>query len=148
MSQNPYLQIEKGGNSLELQTYWYFCLSQSGRYVQILRYVHVSKVVSVLHTPNPQPIDVVNRQRTGQLYLDVFALVPVQWFQRVHLVRNLNETAVTPKLSNRELFYLDAVSVRFRSVPNPEVSVRPSTVVMQVRYVKRLRVQYADVVRS
>lgn len=40
-------------------------LSQRRRHVQILGYDDVSKVVTILHTPYGQPVDVVDGKVTG-----------------------------------------------------------------------------------
>lgn len=43
--------------------------------------------------------------------------------------------------------HFDAVRRRLRTVTDEEIGVRTQTVVVQIRYVERPRVQYADVAR-
>lgn len=106
-------------------------LSQRRRHVQVLRDHHVSEVVSVLHAPDRQPVDVVDRQRAGQLDLDVFALVPAERLQGAHFVGDL-----------------DAEGGGLGAVAHPEVGVGAGAVVVQVGDVEGLGVEDADVVRA
>lgn len=115
----------------ENPTYRYFCLAKRWRNVQVLRNVDMPKVVPIFDAPHGQPIDVVYGQVTGQLNLNIFALVASQWFQRAHLIRNF-----------------DTHDVRFGAIAHPKVRIRPGPVVVEVWDVECFCVQNADVTRA
>lgn len=62
-------------------TYRNFRLTQCRRHIQIFGYEDMPKVVSVLHAPYCQPVNVINGQAAGQLNLDILALVATQRVQ-------------------------------------------------------------------
>lgn len=61
-------------------------LSQRWGYVQVFRYVNVTKVVAELDAPDREPVDVVRAEFARQLDLDVLTLVATQRVQGTHLV--------------------------------------------------------------
>lgn len=73
-----------------LATYRNFRLAQCRRHIQVFGYEDMSKVVSVLHAPYRQPVNVVNGQTAGQLNLDILALVATQRVQWSYLIGYLN----------------------------------------------------------
>lgn len=79
----------------------------------------MTKVVPIFDAPDGKPVDVVDGQVSGQLNLDVFALIPPQNFVASEFVGNFHAHDVGP-----------------RSVADPEVGVGPCTVVVQVGNVK------------
>lgn len=123
-----------------MRTYRYFGLAQGWRYIQILRYEYMAKIMTILYTPYSQPINIIDRQGAGQLYLDILALIATQWLQGTNLIRNLfpQKKAVVICLLMRWGFlfrlmiqvYLDAHNVGLRVISHPEVGVRCSTIIV------------------
>lgn len=114
-----------------VNTYRNLCLSECWWHVQIVWYENVPKVVPILDTPNGKPIDVVHRQIAGQLDLDVFALVAAQRLQWADLIGHFS-----------------AHDVWLRTGSDPEIRVRPGSIVVQIGNVEGPGVQYADVGRA
>lgn len=70
-------------------TYRNFGLAERRRDVEVLGDYDVAEIVAVLHAPDGQPVDVVDRQRARKLYLYVGSLVALEGFERTQLVGNL-----------------------------------------------------------
>lgn len=68
-------------------TYCDFGLAQCRRYIQVLGYHHVTKVVSVLNAPHGQPVDVIHGQITRQLDFNVLPLIAFQGLQTVNILQ-------------------------------------------------------------
>lgn len=83
----------------------------------------MSKVVTIFDAQDGKPVDVIDGQVSGQLNLNIFALIPPQNFIATEFVGNLH-----------------AHDVGRRSIPDPEVGVGPCTVIVQVGDVECLGV--------